>query len=184
MHNWINGKHNTQTYSRSFLFSNRDTTATAIHVRDGTYYEFRGAYTGKMFAPKFYQDRANRNFLQFMRFVKKHSAKRNYLTENGTYGRVLYEYVPKNSSHAYSFDQRNLEFPFPDKWYPNKGYTITGFSYVFKDAPVKINNILKLSDGLINDFANGNKEDFDHSLIGNIFLMLKRLKKWSKNLVR
>ena len=82
------------------------------------------------------------------------------------------------------FGQKNLEFPFPDKWYPNKGYTITGFSYVFKDAPVKINNILKPSDGLINDFANGNKEDFDHSLIGNIFLMLKRLKKWSKNLVR
>ena len=148
MHNWINGKHNTQTYSRSFLFSNRDTTATAIHVRDGTYYEFRGAYTGKMFAPKFYQDRANRNFLQFMRFVKKHSAKRNYLTENGTYGRVLYEYVPKSSRHAYLFGQKNLEFPFPDKWYPNKGYTITGFSYVFKDAPVKINNLLKPSDGL------------------------------------
>ena len=31
------------------------------------------------------------------------------------------EYVPESSRYAYSFDQRNLEFPFPDKWYPNKG---------------------------------------------------------------
>ena len=169
LHNWITAKHKTQSYSSSFLFSSRDTTATSIHIKSSTHYEFRGVYTGKIFVPKFYQDRANQNFLQFMRLVKKHPAKRNYLTENGTYRRVLYEYVPKSSRHAYSFAQRNLEFPFPDKWYPNKGYTITGFLYVFKDASVKINNLLKPSDSLINDFANDNKEDFDHSLIANIF---------------
>ena len=177
MHNCITAKRKTQSYFGSFLFSNRDTTATAIYIKSSTHYEFRGAYTGKIFAPKFYQDRANRNFLQFMRLVKKHPAKRNYPTENGTYGRVLYEYVPKSSRYAYSFDQRNLEFPFPDNWYPNKGYTITGFSYVFKDAPVKINNLLKPSGNLINDFANDNKEDFHHSLITNIFFDVDTFKK-------
>ena len=87
------------------------------------------------------------------------------------------EYVPESSRYAYSFDQRNLEFPFPGKWYPNKGYNITGFSYVFKDAPVKINNYLKPSDSLIDDDANDNKEDFDHSLIANIFFDADTLKK-------
>ena len=68
-------------------------------------------------------------------------------------------------------------FPFLTNGILIKAYTITGFSYVFKDAPVKINNLLKPSGNLINDFANDNKEDFHHSLITNIFFDVDTFKK-------
>ena len=55
------------------------------------------------------------------------------------------------------------------KWHKTFGYAIYGFSFVFKNAPDKINNILKPSIGLINDFANNNTEEIDNTLNRNTF---------------
>ena len=62
-----------------------------------------------------------------------------------------------------------MNFFFLYKWHKTLGYAIYGFSFVFKDAPDKINNILKPSLSLINDFANNNTEETNNTLNRNTF---------------
>ena len=127
----------------------------------------REANINKIFVPKFYHDRASRNFLKHLKFVKKHEADLNYnFTKPSTFGRVLYEYHKNNTNsranHILNADDN--EFFFWYKWHRTLGYAIYGFSFVFKDAPDKINNILKPSLSLINDFANNNTEEINNKV--------------------
>ena len=149
-----------------------------IWIKNSDTYVLRNKNVKKIFVPIFYHDRANRNFLKHFVFVKRHDAKADYLTENTTFGRVLYEYVKQKplSQLNYVLNADDNEFPFPQKWHRNKGYTIDGISFAFKDAPNEINNILKASDGLINDFTNNNIEETNNSLTVNIFFDEKTFK--------
>ena len=57
----------------------------------------REANKNKIFVPKFYHDRASRNILKHLKFVKKHEANlSNKFGEPSTFGRVFYEYHKNN----------------------------------------------------------------------------------------
>ena len=59
----------------------------------------REANINKIFVPKFYHDRASRNFLKHLKFVKRHEADlSNKFGEPSTFGRVFYEYHKNNTS--------------------------------------------------------------------------------------
>ena len=133
----------------------------------------------KIFVPKFYNNRASINFFKNFVFVKRHVPKLlNYLSEQWTFGRVLYEYVKKNqfSSRNFTLNADDNEFLFPDKWHKTKGYSVYGFSFAFKKSPSTINDILKPTDNLINDFQNDNTEEVNNSLSTNIFFDEKTFK--------
>ena len=126
----------------------------------------------KIFALKFYHDRASRNFLKPLKFVKKHEANlRNRFGKPSTFDRVLYIYHKKNinSRANHILNAYENEFFFPYKWHKTPGYAIYGFPFVFKDAPNKTDNILKPSLGLINDYANNNTEEINNTLNRNTF---------------
>ena len=84
---------------------------------------------------------------------------------------MLYEYVKKNpfSSRNFTLNADDNEFLFPDKWHKTKGYSVYGFSVAFKESPSTMNNILKPTDNLINDFQNDNTEEVNNSLFTNSF---------------
>ena len=68
------------------------------------------------------------------------------------------------------------EFLFPDKWHKTKGYRVYRFPLAFKKLPSTINDILKPTDNLINDFQNGNTEEVNNSLSTNSFFDEKTFK--------
>ena len=161
-----------QKGQKRFLASAFDRNFVNIFLRNKDEYVLREANINKIFVPKFYHDRASRNFLKHLKFVKRHEADlSNKFGEPSTFGTVFYEYHKNNinsrANHILNADDN--EFFFPYKWHKTFGYAIYGFSFVFKNAPDKINNILKPSIGLINDFANNNTEEIDNTLNRNTF---------------
>ena len=139
----------------------------------------------KIFGLKFYHDRASRNFLKPLKFVKKHEANlRNRFGKPSTFDRVLYVYHKKNinSRANHILNAYENEFFFPYKWHKTPGYAIYGFPFVFKDAPNKTDNILKPSLGLINDYANNNTEEINNTLNRNTFFNEKHSTKKLQNL--
>ena len=161
-----------------FLMSSYDRDWVNIWIKNADTYVLRNKNIKKVFVPKFCHDRENRNFLKHLVFVKRHEAKVDYLTEQTTFVRVLYEYQKTNplSQSNYILNADNNELPFQQKWHRNKGYTIDSISFVFKDTPNEINNILKPADGLINDFEKNNIEEINNSLTANSFFDEKTFK--------
>ena len=165
--------------SEGFFMSTKGHIKVAIFMKNANEYVLRNPSISKLFVPKFYHDRASKNFLKHLQFVGKRPAITNYFSELGTYGRVKYEHARKNFTHHlnYQLNADDNEMPFPDKWHKNKGYSVSGFLYVFKDAPNKINDLLKPTDGLINDFEKDNTEEVDVNLINDVFFDAKTFKK-------
>ena len=80
------------------------------------------------------------------------------------------------SSQNFTLNADDNKFLFPDKWHKTKGYSVYGFSFVFKKSPSTINDILKPTDNLINDFQNDNTEEVNNSLSTNSFFDEKTFK--------
>ena len=161
-----------QKNQKRFLASPYNRNFVNVWLKNKDDYVLRKANINKIFVPKFYDDRASRNFLKHLKFVKKQEADLNYnFIEPSTFGRVLYKYHKNNTNsranHILNADDN--EFFFPYKWHRTLGYAIYGFSFVFKDALDKINKILKLLLSLINDFANNNTEEINNTLNRNTF---------------
>ena len=135
-------------------------------------YVLRSSGIKNIFVPKFYHNIASTNFFKKFVFVKGQVPKLlNYLSEQLTFGRVLYEYVKKNpfSSRNFTLNADDNKFLFPEKWHKTKGYSVYGFSFAFKKLPSTINNILKPTDNSISDFQNGNTEEVNNGISTNSF---------------
>ena len=90
-------------------------------------------------------------------------------------GRKLYEHHLGKNLRLKNFHPRELDWPFPDKWYQSIGFTIHGFSFEFKNAPNSIKNILNPNDGLIN--VESGTENADNNLTAELFFHQKNLSK-------
>ena len=88
-----------QRNRKIFLASSYDRNFLNIFLKNKDEYELREANINKFFVPKFYHDRASRNFLKHLKFVKKHEVDLSYnFTKPSTFGRVLYKYHKNNTN--------------------------------------------------------------------------------------
>ena len=138
----------------------------------------------RVFVPKFFYDGRDKNFLKHLAFVKKHPPRSKKLTELNI-GRVQYEFssskVNLNADQQWKQEDNN-DFPFPEKYYKNIGFTIHGFSFKFNNALVdNSKSILNPSDDLINDGENSNTELIDNNLTSDLFFEKQPFYKKCKN---
>ena len=104
-----------------------------------------------------YHNRRDKNFLKnLIYFGEKKEIDEKYFYEEGTLlGRRLYEYqIDKNNKRPLNIHPRDLDWPFPDKFYESKGYTVHGFSFKLKNLSNSLSSILNPSDNLINIESN------------------------------
>ena len=79
-----------------YLISSYDRLFVNIWIKNVGNYVLRSSGIKKRFVPKFYHNRVSINLLKNFVFVKRQVPKLlNYLSEQWTFGRVLYEYVKK-----------------------------------------------------------------------------------------
>ena len=138
----------------------------------------------RLFVPKLFYDRRDKNFLKHLTFVKKYPPRSKILTEL-TIGRVQYEFssskVNLNANQQLKQEDNN-HFPFPEKYYKNIGFTIHGFPFKFNNALVdNSKSILNPSDDLINDGENNNTELVDNNLTSHLFFEKQPFYKKCKN---
>ena len=72
-----------------------------------------------------------------------------FFSEIPLLGRRLFEHRI-NDIKAQTFHTRELDWPFPEKYYSSIEFTIHRFLFEFKNAPRSISSILNRQDGLIN----------------------------------
>ena len=108
---------------------------------------------------------------------KKKEIGEKYFYEEGTsLARRLYEYqIDKNNKRPLNIHPRDLDWPFPDKFYESTGYTVHGFLFRFKNLPNSISSILNPSYDLIN--IESNTEQAENNLTEELFSKKKILKK-------
>ena len=87
----------------------------------------------------------------------------------------MYEYSSNNNYFIRPLNKKNLDWPFPDKFYNSIGYTIHGFSFTFKNATNNLSTILNPSNDLIN--VENDLGEVKNALIGELFTLQKKLKK-------
>ena len=132
----------------------------------------------RLFVPKFYHNRRDKNFLKNLIYIgEKKEIDEKYFHEEGTsLGRRLYEYqIDKNNKRPLNIHLRDLDWPFPDKFYESIGYTIHGFSFKFKNVPNSLSSILNPSDNLIN--IESNTEQAENNLTEKLFFNKKKILK-------
>ena len=100
-----------------------------------------------------YHNRRDKNFLKNLIYIgEKKEIDERYFYEEGTLlGRRLYEYqIDKNNKRPLNIHPRDLDWPFLDKFYESKGYTVHGFLFKLKNLSNSLSSILNPSDNLIN----------------------------------
>ena len=125
-----------------------------------------------------YHNRRDKNFLKNLIYIgEKKEIDERYFYEEGTLlGRRLYEYqIDKNNKRPLNIHPRDLDWPFPDKFYESIGYTIHGFSFKFKNVPNSLSSILNPSDNLIN--IESNTEQAENNLTEKLFFNKKKILK-------
>ena len=108
----------------------------------------------RVFVPKFYHDRKDSNFLKGLIYVgKKTEINEKYFQEINVLGRKLYEYrLDRNTNKRkpLRFNTRDLDWPFPDLFYYDIGFTVCDFTFQFKNTSSALAAILNPVDNLIN----------------------------------
>ena len=111
----------------------------------------------RLFIPKFYHDRKEINFLIGLAYVgEKTEIDKEDFNELPILGRKLYEYKVNQSEEelkmkpTISLNWKNLDWPFPEKFYESIGFTVPGFSFEFKNATSNLKSILNPQNDLIN----------------------------------
>ena len=103
---------------------------------------------------------------------KKEIDQKNF-SEASLPGRKLYENrFDKNNQKIQYFRPKDLDWPFPDKWYQSIGFTVSGFTFELKNAPANIKNKLDPQDGLIN--VENNLENAENSITEELFFPSKK----------
>ena len=124
---------------------------------------------------KFYHNRRDKNFLKSLIYIReKNEIDEKYFYEDGTWlGRRLNEYqIDKNNKRPLHIHPRDLDWPFPAKFYDSLGYTVHGFSFKFKNLPNSLSSILNPSDNLIN--IESNTEQAWNNLTEELFSKKKK----------
>ena len=121
------------------------------------------------FVPKFYHDRKDNNFLKdLIYFGEKKEIDEKYFFEVSLFGRKLYEYrINRNKKRLKAIHLKNLDWPFPDKFYESIRYTIHGFLFKFKNLPNSLSSILNPSNNLTN--IESNTEQAENNLTEELF---------------
>ena len=90
---------------------------------------------GKLFVPKFYQDRKHNNFLKNFKFVGEiDKIDQDDFAEVEEFSRKIYEYN-KDPSNLEKFTlNSNLVWPLPKTYYKSIGVTVEGFSFTFPNT--------------------------------------------------
>ena len=89
-----------------------------MHVLNSTVLRYNDRIV-RLFVPKFYHDRKDKNFLKELVFVgkKKEIIEKNFF-EAPLLGRKLYEYrFDKNNQKIQPFNPKDLDWHFPNKWH-------------------------------------------------------------------
>ena len=123
----------------------------------------------RLFVPKLYHDRKDTNFLKGLIYIgEKKEIDEKYFFEGPLLGRKLYEYrINKNNKRPLNIHPRDLDWPFPEKFYQSIGFTVHGFSFKFKNLPNSLSSILNPSDNLIN--IESNTEQAENILTEELF---------------
>ena len=159
----------------SFYYNN----FAVLFLKSISKYIFHKSRINRLFVRRFYHDRRrDKNFLKHLRFIRKHEPRKAFLNEPIGFGRAKYEYqddinIP-NSNATESLNADDNEFPFPEKFYKNIGFSINGFLFTFNNAQDDLKIILNPSVGLINDREN-NIEVVDKNFTKELFLDEKSL---------
>ena len=120
----------------------------------------------KLFAPRFYHDRRQTNFLKDMRFVGGHlKINEPQFCRFKSIGRRLYEYRP-TTQKIKEFIPQEIDIPFPEKYMEDFTYTVSGFSFKVNGTN-KIKENLNPSSNLINFETNTESEQ--NTISGEIF---------------
>ena len=83
----------------------------------------------KLFAPRFYHDRRQTNFLKDMRFVGEYpKINESSFCKFKSIGRRLYEYRPATQKIK-EFNLQEIDIPFPEKYLEDFTYTVRRFSF-------------------------------------------------------
>ena len=121
----------------------------------------------RLFVPKFYHDRSDKNFLKGLLSVgEKREIDENFFSEIPLLGRKLYEYRIWNNNIV-NFNPKDLNWSFPAKYYQSIGYTVHGFSFKFKNTDNNLSAILNPNDDLIN--IESGVENANNNLIEELF---------------
>ena len=109
----------------------------------------------RLFVTRFYHDRKDRNFLKGLVYAgEKTEIDEIDFSELPVLGRKLYEYQikkpDKNPIKPIDINSKDFDWPFPEKFYESIGFTVSGFSFEFKNAPSNLKSILNLPNDLIN----------------------------------
>ena len=128
----------------------------------------------RLFVPKFYHDRKDKNFLKGLVYVgEKKEIDENFFSEAPLLVRKLYEYrSDKNNKKIQHFRPKDLDWPFPDKWYQSISFAVSGFTFELKNTPANIKNKLDPQDGLIN--VENNLENAENSITEELFYPSKK----------
>lgn len=130
----------------------------------------------RLFAPNFYHDRRDKNFLKGLTFVgkKADTDEENFSEFPSVLGRQLYEYkINPSNKRVENIPIIDLDWPFPDKYYKSIGFAINRFDFCFKNLPVALTNILDPSPNLIN--TETNTEQIDNTLTLELFANKKNI---------
>ena len=144
------------SYNLSIFFSSiRDLPATIL-----IYISSQGIvrYTDRMkrlFVTKFYHDRKDRNFLKGLVYVgEKPEIDQMGFNQLPVLGRKLYEYqINKNNKNLIKpieINSKDLDWPFPEKFQESIAFTVSGFSFEFKNAPSNLKSKLNPPNDLTN----------------------------------
>ena len=109
------------------------------------------ARTQWLFVLNYCHENPNYNFLRGLTYVgEKKEIDQKGFTDVSLFGRRLYEYRSNKTSQTHYIDLERFHPYFPDKFINSMGFTIHGFSFIFKNGPNNLKNQLNPSDSLIN----------------------------------
>ena len=128
----------------------------------------------RIFVLKFYHDRKGINFLIGLAYVgEKTEIDEERFNEPPILGRTLYEYKVNQSEEklkrkpTISYNSKNLDWPFPEKFYESIGFTVHVFSFEFKNATSNLKSNLNPQNDLIN--VESGIEQAENSLNESLF---------------
>ena len=129
----------------------------------------------RVFVPKFYHDKKDTNFLKGLLYIgEKKEIDEKYFYEGPLLGRKLYEYrIDGDKNKTINIHPRDLDWPFPEKYYQSIGYTIHGFSFKFKNVDNNLSALLNTEDDLTN--VESGIEKVDNNITEELFSNKKNI---------
>ena len=128
----------------------------------------------RVFVPKFYHDKKNTNYKGLLYIGEKKEIDEKYFYEGTLLGRKLYKYrIDGDKNKIIRIHPRDLDWPFPEKYYQSIGYTIHRFSFKFRNAENALSTLLNPQDDLIN--VESGLENAENNITEELFSKKKNI---------